>query len=105
MPQRKCTTLVIKLHITEKEAGKRQGSLNVVGACDDPKGTDKEKCASRCDGIVTDVTDHYISRGSEVESAVGGVVSRAVGKNWVCCQRPNYMKFLGTIFKKKILTH
>ena len=71
----------------EKEARKRQGSLNVVSDCEDPTGTDKERCAFKCDGTMTDVTDHYISRRSEVESAVG-VVSRSLGKYWICCQRP-----------------
>ena len=74
MPQRECGTLVNKLSVVEKKAGKRQGSSNVVGACDDPKGTDKERCAPKCDGTMTDVTDHYIGRRSEVESAVGASV-------------------------------
>ena len=39
-----------------------KGLLNVVGVCDDPKGTDKGRCTPSCGGTMTDVTDHYIGR-------------------------------------------
>ena len=69
-PKRECKTFVSNLSIAKEKVGKRQGPLNVVGTCDDPKETDKDRCAIRCGGTMTDVTDHDIGRRSEVESAV-----------------------------------